>query len=71
MSIAIIIHDQIKGEILDKEGGVMFKRLLIQRVQNGVACAIGCRAGSLCSAFAVMRGHTPERALINLAVFCA
>jgi len=41
------------------------------RVQHGVAGAVGGGAGALRGALAVMRGHAAERALINLAVFAA
>src|SRR3546814_6262939 len=45
--------------------------LLIERVQHGVAGAVGRRAGALGDAFAVVRGHAAEGALIDLAVLGA
>src|SRR5699024_10625124 len=42
-----------------------------QRVQHGVTGAIGRGAGALGRAFAVIRGHTAERALVNAAVLGA
>ena len=62
-----IFHDQIEREVLDEERGVVLQRLLIQGVQHGVAGAIGRRAGALRDALAVVRGHSAERTLIDLA----
>ena len=68
---AVLVHDQVDGEIFDEEFGRMAQRLAVHGVQHGVAGAVGGGAGALRGAFAVMRGHAAERALIDLAVFLA
>ena len=68
---AVVVHDQVDGEILDEELGRMPQRLPVHRVQHGVAGAVGGGAGALRGALAVMRGHAAERPLIDLAVFLA
>ena len=37
----IVVHDQIGGEILNKELDLMLNRLLIERVQHCMAGAVG------------------------------
>ena len=49
----------------------MLQRLLVERVQHGVAGAVGGRAGALRRALAVVRRHAAERALVDLAVLGA
>ena len=49
----------------------MLQALLIERVQQGVAGAIGCRARSLGWMFAVLLHVAAEGALIDLALVCA
>ena len=46
----------------------MRQRLLVQRVQDRVAGAVGGGAGALRGALAVVRGHAAERTLVDLAV---
>jgi hypothetical protein len=48
-----------------------FSALAVQRVQHGVAGAVGGGAGALGDALAVIRGHAAEGALIDLAVLGA
>src|SRR3546814_658473 len=58
------VHDQVEREILDEELGVMRQRLLVQRVQDRVAGAVGGGAGALRGrAFAVLGRHAAERTL--------
>ena len=65
-----IIHNQVETHIFDEEFGVVFKRLLIQRVQNRMAGAVGRSSSALRGrAFAILRGHAAERALIDLTLF--
>ena len=64
---ALLVHDQVEGEIFDEELGLMLERLLIERMQDGVAGAVGGGAGALRDAFAEMRGHAAEGALVDLA----
>ena len=68
---AVVVHDQVDGEIFDEELGRMAQRLAVHGVQHGVAGAVGGGAGALRGALAVVRGHAAERALIDLAVFLA
>ena len=68
---ALVVHDQVDGEIFDVELGGMPQRLAIHGVQHGVAGAVGGGAGALCGALTVVRGHAAERALIDLAVLFA
>ena len=65
---AVVVHQQVGREILDEELSVMLQRLLVERVQDGVAGAVGRRAGALGGAFAVMGGHAAEGALVDLAL---
>ncbi len=67
---AFVIEDQVEREVLDHEARVVRQRLLVQRVQHGVAGTIGGGAGALRGrAFAVLGGHATERALVDLALF--
>ena len=68
---AIVVHDQVDGEIFDEKLGGMAQRLAVHGVQHGVTGTVGGGAGALRDAFAVMGGHAAERALINLAVIAA
>ena len=65
-----VFHHQIDGEIFDEERDIMFERLLIQRVQDRVAGAVGGGAGALRRAFAETRRHAAEGSLINLPIRC-
>ena len=65
---AIAVHDQVDGEILDEELGRIAQGLAIERVQDGVAGAVGGGAGALGSgALAISGGHAAKGALIDLA----
>ena len=66
--VAIGVADQIKRHPLHEEGGFGFDVLLVQRVQHGVASAVGCGAGALHRLFAVVGGVAAEGALVNGAV---
>jgi hypothetical protein len=44
---AFLVHDEVDGEILDEEFGRVAQRLAIERVQHGVAGAVGGGAGAL------------------------
>ena len=52
---AVLVHHQVEGEILDEEVGLVAQRLAVERVQDGVAGAVGGRAGALRGALAVIR----------------
>jgi hypothetical protein len=51
---ALIVHDQVDGEIFDEEFGRVAQRLAVHRVQHGVAGAVGGGAGALRLALAVV-----------------
>ena len=69
---AVLIHDQVDGEILDEELGRVAQRLAVERVQHGVAGAVGGGAGALCRRpLAEVGGHAAERALIDAPVLGA
>ena len=69
---AVLVHDQIEREILDEELRRLAQRLTVERVQHGVAGAVGGGARALRRrAFAVIRRHAAERPLIDLAVLGA
>ena len=68
---AVIVHDQVDGEIFDEKLGRMAQRLPVHGVQHGVTGAVGGGAGALRGALAVMRGHAAERPLVDFAVLTA
>jgi hypothetical protein len=70
-AVAVVVHEQIEHEILDKELRAMLERRAIERVQDRVTGTVGGSASALCGALAVMRGHAAERALIDFAGFRA
>ena len=71
-AMAVLVHDQVDGEVLDEELGVVAQRLAIERVEHGVAGAVGRGAGALGRrAVAEIGGHAAEGALVDLAVLGA
>ena len=58
---ALLVHDQVEGEILDEEVGLVAHRLAVEGVQHGVAGAVGGRAGALGGALAVIRWSCRRR----------
>ncbi len=72
LAVGAVLHDQVDGEIFDEEGRVVFEALLIERMEHGVAGAIGRRAGALHGrAFAHILHMATERALIDRPVIIA
>ena len=65
---AVVIHQEVEHEILDEELGGVAQRLLVERVQHGVAGAVGGGTGALCDALAEAGRHAAERPLIDLAL---
>ena len=63
----LFVHQQVEREVLDEELGVVAQRLLVQRVQDGVAGTIGGGAGTMRDALAELGGHAAERPLVDLA----
>ena len=69
---AIIGHNQIKGEIFDIEFCVVFQRLAVKRVQDGMAGAVGGSASTLHRrTFTKFRGVAAKGALVYFAFLCA
>ncbi len=69
---AVLGHDEVDGEILDEELRVVFQRLSVERVQDGVAGAVCRGAGALDRRpFAELGGVPAEGALIDTAVLGA
>ena len=67
-----VFHDQVDDEIFDHEFGIVADALAIQRMQHGMAGAVGGGAGAQRGrAFAIFGGHAAKGALINLAFFGA
>ena len=64
-------HDEVDRKVLDEKLRFMAQGLLVQRVQHGVAGAVGGRAGAHCLALAEMRGHAAEGALVDAPVLGA
>ena len=65
-TFALIIHQQIKGKILDMEMRLMFQTLLIECMQNGMPRPIGRSAGAAGHGLAIIKSMATERPLINL-----
>ncbi len=71
-ALAVIGHQQVEGEIFDEELGLVAQRLGVKRVEDGVAGAVGRGAGALGGgAFAILRGHAAEGALVDFALLGA
>ena len=62
-----VFHDQVEGEVFDEELGLVLQRLLVERVQDGVAGAVGGGAGALRGFLAEVLGHAAKGALVDLA----
>src|SRR6478735_7166461 len=58
----------VGAEAMDFAGRLVAHGLAVERVKDGMTGAIGGRTGALRGALAIIRGHTAERALINLAL---
>jgi len=69
---AVLIHDQVDGEVLDEELGRVPQRLAIERVQDGMAGAVSGGAGALRRRpFAELGRHAAEGALVDATVLGA
>ena len=69
--IAVFIADQIQGRPLDEKLGIGTDILLVERMQHGMAGAVGHGAGAFHRAFAVFCGMAAERTLVDFAAFNA
>ena len=66
---AVVVHQQVESEIFDEESRAVLEALLIQRVQDGMAGAIGRGAGPMGHAALCIVGRVAtERPLVDLAV---
>ena len=65
---AVLVHQQVEGEILDEEARLVLEALLVERVQDGVAGAIRRGAGPIGHvALRIFGRVATEPALIDLA----
>ena len=65
---AVVVHHQVQREVLDEEGRPVAQRLLVERVQDGMAGAVGGGAGAVRLLLAVVQAHAAEGALVDPAV---
>ncbi len=66
---AILVHDEIDGEILDEEFSRVAQGLPVKRMQHGMAGPVGGGASALGRrAFAEFSGHAAKWALVDLAL---
>src|ERR1700722_18942041 len=66
---ALGVPDEVDRKIFDEELALRPQRLTVERVQDGVASAVGGGAGALRDALAIVGRHYAERALVDLALF--
>ncbi len=66
-----VLHDEVEREVFDEELDVVLEALLIQRVQDGVAGAVGGGAGAIGRGLAVILHVAAERPLIDAPVLGA
>ena len=65
-----VFHNQVEREIFDKKFSLITKRLAIKRMEHGMTCAVGRRAGALdWRPLAHFCGVAAERTLVNLTLF--
>ncbi len=58
---AVVVHHEVESEVLDENSARVAERLAIERVQHGVAGAVGSRARALCRrARAELRRQPPK-----------
>ena len=62
-------HDQVEGEVLDEEVGVVTEGLAVERVEESVASTV-CRSRAAVglATLAVLEGLATERPLVDLAL---
>src|SRR5215470_1304143 len=68
---APFLHDKVDDEVFDEELGRVLERGAVEGMQYGMTGPVRCRAGALGGAFAVVRGHSAERTLVDLAFLSA
>ena len=69
-SVALsVVHQQVGGEVLDEEDGVVLERLAVQSVQHGVTSAISGSGASVgLASSSILQRLTTEGALVDLAL---
>src|SRR4029077_9587019 len=68
---ALGVPDEIDRKVFDEELALRPQRLTVERVQDGVASAVGGGAGALRDALAIVSRHAAKWALVDLAFFGA
>lgn len=64
-----VLHEQVHGEVLNKEVSVVSERLSVKRVQHGVAGSVGNGTGSVgLASLTVVLGLTTEGSLVDSAL---
>jgi hypothetical protein len=67
-----IVHDEVEGEVLDEEVGVVAEGLAVEGVEEGMACAVGGGGAAVgLATFAVFEGLAAKGTLVDFALFCA
>ena len=69
--VAVLVHQQVHGEELVEEMRARFQVLLVQRMQHGMAGAVGRGTGALRLRAAEVQALAAEGALVDAAVFQA
>jgi hypothetical protein len=65
---AVLVHQKVEREVFDEELGVVTQALLVERMQDGVASAVGRGTGTLRHLLAVTDGLPTKGALIDQSV---
>ena len=65
----IVVHDEIKSEILDEESAVVGEGSTKEGMQHGVTCPVSDCAGSIGLLFTVLFGLSSEGSLVNFSFF--
>ena len=72
LTLSVFGHDQVDGEIFDEEFRIVLQALPVERVQNGMARAVGGGTGALHRrSFAIFGRMAAKGPLIDLAAFGA
>lgn len=67
-AVALVVHDQISREVLDKVGCVVVKRSSVKSVEKRMTSSVGDAAASMSLAtFSVFERLTAKRSLVDLA----
>ena len=61
---AILVHQQVNGEIFDEEARLVLQALLVERMQNRVAGAVGGGAGAISHVALCIFGRVPAKSAL-------